>query len=53
MKVKVIKRFKDKTTGKVRKVDDVFTVSKERFAEIIKAGPYVEEYKEENEKDAK
>lgn len=53
MKIKVIKRFKDKNSGKIYKVGDVLTVSKERFAEIVKAGPYVEEYKEETEKDAK
>ena len=46
MKVKTIKRFKDKHTGKVHKVGDVFTVNKDRFAEIIKSGKFVEEFTE-------
>lgn len=55
MRVKTIKRFKDKHTGKVHKVDDVFTVNKERFAEIIKEGKFVEEFVEDasNETEAK
>ena len=44
MKVKVIKRFKDKHTGEVHKVGDVFTVNKDRFAEIIESGKFVEEF---------
>ena len=47
MKVKVLKKFKDKHTGKVHKVDEVFTVSKERFAEIQSVGNLVEEVKED------
>ena len=46
MKVKTIKRFKDKHTGKVHKVGDVFTVNKDRFSEIIKSGKFVEEFSE-------
>lgn len=55
MRVKTIKRFKDKHTGKVHKVGDVFTVNKERFAEIIKEGKFVEEFVEDtsNETEAK
>lgn len=50
MKAIVKIKFIDKTTNKVRKVGDIFTCNKERFEEIRKAGPYVEEYKEEPEK---
>lgn len=46
MKAIVKIKFIDKTTGKVRKVGDIFTCNKERFAEIVAAGKYVEEYKE-------
>lgn len=55
MKAKVLKRFKDKNTGKVHNVGDIITVNKERFAEILKngeaqkAGKLIEEYKEEKE----
>lgn len=47
MKVKVLKKFKDKYNGKVYKVDDVITVSKERYAEILTVGKLVEEFKED------
>ena len=47
MKVKVLKRFKDKHTGKMHEVDEVLTVTKKRFAEILETAPLVEEIKEE------
>jgi hypothetical protein len=47
MKAIVKIRFIDKTTGKVRKVGEVFTCNKARFVEIKKAGDYIEEYKDE------
>lgn len=50
MKVKVLKKFKDKKTGKVRHVDEIFTVSKERYEEILKVGELIEEVKEETKK---
>lgn len=53
MKAIVKIKFIDKTTSKVRKVGDIFTCNKERFEEICKAGPYVEEYKEDPEKQVK
>lgn len=46
MKVKVIRKFIDKETKVLRKVGDVFTCSKDRFAEITKAGNYVVEVEE-------
>ena len=46
MKVVVIKKFKDKETGEIRKVGDVFTCKKKRYEEITKAGDYVKEYDE-------
>ena len=46
MKVKVLKTFRDKHTGKICKKDDVLTVSKKRYEELIKAGNYVEECKD-------
>lgn len=48
MKVKVIRRFKDKKTGDIRKKGEEFTLSKERFAEIEKVGHFVEEVKSDN-----
>ena len=47
MKAKVLKRFKDKHTGEVYKAGQVITVTKKRFAEILKTAPLVEEVKEE------
>lgn len=47
MKVKVIKSFIDKTTQKVRKLDEEFSVTEERFKEIEKAGHYVVKLSEE------
>lgn len=51
MKVRVLKNFVDKVESRIqneevfRTVGDVFTVSKDRFEEIKKAGDYVEEVK--------
>lgn len=42
MKAKVLKRFKDKYSGKVYKAGEVITVSKERFEEILAVAPLVE-----------
>lgn len=42
MKAKVLKRFKDKYSGKVYNVDEVITISKERFEEILTVAPLVE-----------
>lgn len=42
MKAKVLKRFKDKYSGKVYKVDEIITISKERFEEILTVAPLVE-----------
>ena len=53
MKAFVKIKFIDKITGKTRKPGDIFTCNKERFEEIRKAGPYVEEYKEEKADEAK
>ena len=49
MKAKVLKPFRDKETGEIRKVDDVFTCTKKRFNEILSVDELVEEIKEENE----
>lgn len=43
MNAKVIKRFKDKDTGEVRAVGDVFECTEARFKEILEVGPFVEE----------
>ena len=61
VKVKALQRFKDKVTGKVHKKDDIFTVTKARYEEIVKnaetlkCGKLVEIVKEEkkDEKTAK
>lgn len=42
MKAKVLRRFKDKYSGKIYKVDEVITISKERFEEILTVAPLVE-----------
>lgn len=49
MKVKVIKKFRDKVTGEVRKVGDIFTCTKKRYNEILSVDVLVEEIKEEDE----
>lgn len=45
MKAKVLKRFKDKHSGKIHERGEVLTISKERFAEIVAVGAFVEEVK--------
>lgn len=47
MKAKVLKRFKDKHSGKIHNVGDTLTISRERFNEILKVAPLVEEVKKE------
>lgn len=42
MKAKVLKRFRDKYSGKVYKAGEVITVSKARFEEILTVAPLVE-----------
>lgn len=51
MKAKVLKRFKDKHTGKIHNAGDVITVSKERFNEILTVGAFVEEVKKTEPKE--
>lgn len=46
MKAKVLKKFKDKHSGKIHEVGDTLTISKERFNEILSVGPLVEEAKD-------
>jgi hypothetical protein len=43
MKARVIQEFKDKYSGKIHSVGDTITISKERFAEILKVGELVED----------
>lgn len=45
MKAKVLKKFKDKYSGKTYAVGDVLTISKDRFNEILEVAPLVEEVK--------
>lgn len=42
MKVKVLKKFRDKYTKKIYKVDSVIEITKERFEEILKVDKLVE-----------
>lgn len=42
MKVKVIKSFIDKHTGKVHDLNEVFNVTDDRYKEIEKVGHFVE-----------
>lgn len=43
MKVKVIKKFRDKETKKIHKAGDELNITKKRFAEIQKVGNFVVE----------
>ena len=45
MRVKVLKKFKDKYSGEIHKAGKVMTISKERYSEILKVAPLVEEVK--------
>ena len=51
MKAKVLKRFKDKYNGKLYEPGEIITLSKKRFAEILKVGPLVEEVTEDTIKE--
>jgi len=46
MKAKVLIKFKDKETGEIRNIGDVFICNKKRFAEILESGNFVEEVTE-------
>lgn len=46
MKAKVLKRFKDKYSGEIHKEGETITISKERYKEILKVAPLVEEVKD-------
>jgi hypothetical protein len=45
MQVKVLRSFRDKYSGEIRKEGTTITVSKDRYAEILKKGPLVERVK--------
>lgn len=51
MKAKVLKKFRDKHTGKIYKVGTVIEVTKDRFAEIQKADASLVEAVEEKTED--
>lgn len=57
MKAKVLRKFRDKVTGEIRRPGDVLIMNKKRFAEVQKVGeiknigPILEEIKDENEED--
>lgn len=51
MKAKVLKKFRDKHNGKIYEADDIITVSKKRFAEILEVGELVEEVTEITEEE--
>lgn len=44
---KVIKKFKDKYTGKIYTVDEEVKFTKKRAKEILEVGKFIEEIKEE------
>lgn len=46
MKVKVLTRFRDKHSGEYYKKDQILVITKERYEEILKVAPLVEEVKE-------
>lgn len=41
VKVKVIKAFKDKETGKLRKVGETLEITEDRYKEIMKVGKFL------------
>ena len=45
-KVKCLKTFRDKHTGKIRKVGAIFDVTEERFKEILSVDALVEKHTE-------
>lgn len=47
MKARVVMPFMNKQTGKLCNTGDIIEISAERFAEIKKAGRFVEEVKQE------
>lgn len=49
MRAKVLKRFKDKHSGRIYKEGEIITISKERFNEILEVAPLVEEVKTKKE----
>ncbi|MCD8079213.1 MAG: hypothetical protein LUF04_02015 [Bacteroides sp.] len=54
MKVKVIKRFRDKyDPKKIYEKGEELTITKKRYNEILKVGEFVEEITEESEDDEK
>lgn len=46
MKAKVLKRFKDKYSGKFHEEGEMLTITRDRYNEILKVGKLVEEVKE-------
>lgn len=51
MKVKVIKKFRDKETKKIHAVGEELTITKKRFVEIQKVGNFVTEITGDNTAD--
>lgn len=51
MKARVLKRFRDKHNGTIYNPDEIITVSKKRFEEILKTAPLVEEVVEKKDID--
>lgn len=43
MRARTVERFRDARTGAIREVGEEFTCTRERFEEILKVGPFVEE----------
>jgi hypothetical protein len=52
VKAKVLRRFKDKYSGKFHEPGETIVVSKERYAEILKVAPLVEAINEPKKKSA-
>ena len=49
MKVKVLKRFIDKYTGKVYEAGDELNITKKRYTEILSVDKLVDEIKEDKD----
>ena len=50
MKAKVLRKFRDKHSGRYYEAGEFITISKERFNEILTVAPLVEEVKETTKK---
>lgn len=49
MKVKVLKRFRDKHSNEIHKVGDILDITKKRYNEILKVDKLIEKVEDDQE----